>query len=104
MPLSDRQKVEEEMSRYQSLPPVNPEEYDPLLWWKDEAHHLPILAGLARKYLSSCGASVASESLFSKAGYIVSDLQARLSPDNFNCFLIIDIDHDNHSDYLAITM
>ena len=103
MPLSDRQKVEEEMSRYQSLPPVNPED-DPLLWWKDEAHHLPILAGLARKYLSSCGASVASESLFSKAGYIVSDLQARLSPDNFNCFLIIDIDHDNHSDYLAITM
>ena len=83
VPLSDRQKVEEKMSRYQSLPPVNPED-DPLLWWKDEAHRLPILAGLARKYLSPCGTSVASERLFSKAGYIVSDLQARLSPDSVN--------------------
>ena len=83
VPLSDRQKVEEEMSRYQSLPPVNPED-DPLLWWKDEAHRLPILAGLARKYLSACGTSVASERLFSKAGYIVSDLRARLSPDSVN--------------------
>ena len=63
MPLSDRQKVEEEMSRYQSMHPVNPED-DPLLWWKDEAHRLPLLAGLARKYLSSCGTSVASECLF----------------------------------------
>ena len=31
VPLSDRQKVEEDMSRYQSLPPVNPED-DLLLW------------------------------------------------------------------------
>ena len=31
VPLSDRQKVEEEMSRYQSLPPVTPGD-DPLLW------------------------------------------------------------------------
>ena len=63
VPLSDRQKMEEEMSRYQSLPPVNPED-DPLLWWKDEAHRLPILAGLARKYLSACGTSVVSERLY----------------------------------------
>ena len=37
--------MNEEMSRYQSLPPVNPED-DHLLWWKDEALRLPIPAGL----------------------------------------------------------
>ena len=37
--------MNEEMSPYQSLPPVNPED-DPLLWWKDGAHRLLILAGL----------------------------------------------------------
>ena len=37
--------MNEEMSRYQTLPPVNSED-DPLLWWKDEALCLPILAGL----------------------------------------------------------
>ena len=33
MLLSDRQKVEEEMSQYQSLSLVNPED-DRLLWWR----------------------------------------------------------------------
>jgi len=46
VPLSDRQKVEEEMSQNQSLPLMNLED-DRLLWWKDEAHCLPIFAGLA---------------------------------------------------------
>ena len=56
--LSDSQKVEGEMTHYLSLPLVNPED-DPLLWWKHEAHHLPILAALSQKYLSPCGTSVA---------------------------------------------
>ena len=56
--LSDIQKVGGETTRYLSLPPVNPED-DPLLWWKHEAHHLPILAALSQKYLSPCGTSVA---------------------------------------------
>jgi len=57
---------------------------DPLLWWKVESQHLPILATLANKYLCLCGTSVPSECLLSKAGYIVSNLRSRLSPENVN--------------------
>ena len=65
------------------MPTLSPED-DPLQWWKVEAKRLPILATLARKYLCVCGTSVPSEHLFSKAGYIAGNLQARLSPINVN--------------------
>ena len=81
--LSSSQKVEKEKQRYLDAPPVALDA-DPLLWWKVESQHLPILATLANKYLCLCGTSVPSERLFSKAGYIVSNLCSRLSPENVN--------------------
>ena len=71
------------MSRYEDLVDLEPDK-DPLKWWCIEAKHFPMLARLASKYLCACATSVASERVFSKAGYIANHFRARLSPDNVN--------------------
>ena len=75
-----QQLVEKELFRYEDLADLEPDK-DPLKWWYIEAKHFPILAQLASKYLST---SVASEQVFSKAGYIANHFCARLSPKNVN--------------------
>jgi len=45
----------------------------PLVWWRREAIHLPILSSLAKKYLCICATSVASERAFSTGGNIVTN-------------------------------
>ena len=78
-----QQLIEKEMSRYEDLADLEPDK-DPLKWWCIEAKHFPMLARLASKYLCACATSVASERVFSKAGYIANHFRARLSPDNVN--------------------
>ena len=46
---------------------------NPIEYWKSNEQCYPVLAALARKYLSSPPSSVTSESLFSDAGIIDSN-------------------------------
>ena len=76
-------RVQEEMMKYELLPSIEMDD-DPIIWWKTNVKSFPILSTLARKYLCPCGTSVPSERLFSRAGYIVNDLRARLTPEHVN--------------------
>ena len=55
-------------------------ETSPLIWWKKECIHLPMLSSLARKFLSICATSVASERTFSTGGNIVTSKRSCLKP------------------------
>ena len=87
------QQLEKEIKSYLDFPAVEPDT-DPLIWWKVEHGRFPDLAYLAKKYLCICGTSVASERMFSTAGYIASHTRNRLLPQNVNklVFLARNID------------
>jgi hypothetical protein len=53
---------------------------DILVWWKDNAARLPILARLARDVLAVPISTVASESAFSTSGRILDDFRTSLTP------------------------
>ena len=49
-------------------------------WWEKESIHLPLLSGLAWKFLCICATSVASERTFSTGGNIVTSKRNCLKP------------------------
>lgn len=51
---------------------------NPLVFWKDMEGIYPILAPIARKYLTVVATSVPSERLFSKVGNIITEKRNRL--------------------------
>jgi hypothetical protein len=53
---------------------------DILVWWKDNANRLPILAQLARDVLAMPISTVASEFAFSTSGRILNDFRTSLTP------------------------
>nr|XP_054589704.1 E3 SUMO-protein ligase ZBED1-like [Nothobranchius furzeri] len=57
-------------------------EESPLKWWKENQDIYPMLARLARSYLSIPGTSTPSERLFSAAGNIASKKRASLSQEH----------------------
>ena len=75
------EKVTREMRRYEEYPVVSMEA-DLLIWWKSEAKNYPSLAPLVKKYLCICSTSVASERLFSKAGFIANAHRNHLSSEH----------------------
>jgi len=79
---------EDEVARYVKLKGVKINE-NPLVWWLKNKNNLPILAQLARKYLSIPATSVPSERLFSDAGNHISAKRTRLSPNLVNKFLFL---------------
>ena len=62
--------MKKEIEDYIKLPLLDAE-LDPLQWWKVPMAVLPTLAKLARKSLSVCTSSSASEQIFSCYGSIV---------------------------------
>ena len=54
---------------------------DPLDWWRLRADQFPLLARVARKYLSIPAASAAAERLFSYTGFKVGKLNSNLDDD-----------------------
>ncbi len=53
-------------------------------FWKQHHTNLPILAQLARAYLSAPGTSISSESAFSISAYVARRERARLSFENLS--------------------
>jgi len=71
------EKVMSEMTMYKSLPSISANTH-PLAWWKMHADEMPLLANVARKYLSVPATSVPSERMFSTSGqYTFSHLRGQ---------------------------
>ena len=81
--LSPRSQEDKEIENYLSAPDLDVES-NPLLWRKCEATCYPILCKLAKKYLSVCAISAASERVFSSSGKIVTPVWTSLKPDKVN--------------------
>lgn len=77
--LTPLEKANNELLMYLQYPQLEIET-SPLIWWKKECIHLPMLSSLARKFLSICATSVASERTFSTGGNIVTSKRSCLKP------------------------
>ena len=62
---------------------------DPLLYWRENASRKPMLASLARKYLSAPSGSVALERLFSTAADIADEKRNRLATEKVEMLLFL---------------
>ena len=69
--------------------PVCGRKSNPLEYWKQKQSTWPVLAAMARKYLSKPPSSVPSERLFSTAGDIASDKRNRLSAEKVEMLLFL---------------
>ncbi len=79
---------EDEVTYYVKLELIKIKD-NPLEWWLKNKDKLPVLAQLARKYLSIPSTLVPSERLFSDAGNHISAKRTRLSPDLVNKILFL---------------
>ena len=70
---SEEETETKEVNQYISAPLVDFKHGNPLRWWQSNCENLPILAKIARKYLSAPSTSVSSEHLFSGAGELYDD-------------------------------
>lgn len=61
----------------------------PLNWWKTNGENFPILANVAKKYLSAPASTVYSERLFSEAGNIYEIKRNRILPENAEKLLFL---------------
>ena len=68
-----------EVEQYFKQPVINRKE-DPLEWWRNNAHVLPLLQKLAKVYLSTVATSVPSKRLFRKAGELILAKRNRIKP------------------------
>uniref|UniRef100_A0A1X7V9Y7 HAT C-terminal dimerisation domain-containing protein n=1 Tax=Amphimedon queenslandica TaxID=400682 RepID=A0A1X7V9Y7_AMPQE len=66
-----------------------PRKSNPLLYWKKHKDARPILASLALRYLTCPASTIASERLFSAAGYSLTDSWNHLSPDKLDKLLFL---------------
>jgi hypothetical protein len=69
----------DELDQYFQYVPCQDFKINPLDWWKQHDTIFPVMAQLARKYLSIPAASVASERMFSIAGNFVTAKRNRLT-------------------------
>jgi len=61
----------------------------PFKWFHDNKGQFPLLAQVARKFLSATATSVPSERLFSQAGLVHEENQNRILPENAETLLFI---------------
>jgi hypothetical protein len=72
-----------ELDKYLSEPNCDTHS-NPLQWWKEHQNAYPTLGKLAKKYLSMCATSCASERLFSAAGHICNSKRSSMTPDHLD--------------------
>ena len=80
--------AETEVERYLAQDPV-PTTTCPLDWWRENQSLFPLVAHVARRYLSAPPTSVASERLFSAAGLVYTDRRNRLAPKRADMLLFL---------------
>lgn len=76
-----RKCIEQELDLYFEESVIETEK-DPFSWWRMNQVRFPIIARVAQNRLFIPCTSVASERIFSKIGYIISDRRASLKPEN----------------------
>ena len=81
-------RAAEEVKRYRSEDCL-PLSSNPLAWWREHEQSFPLLAKLARLYLTAQGTSVPSERVFSTAGDIVTAQRSALSPENVDMLIFL---------------
>ena len=60
--------------------PINDPSFTLLDWWRLNAHRYPIVAKMAKKFLTIPATSVSSESTFSTGGRVLNDYRSSLLP------------------------
>ena len=78
-------KIASELTRYMSEP-AEPEESDPLAWWKSRSSVYPYLSKTVKFYMCVQATSVSSERAFSLTGNLVTKKRNRLLPENVIIF------------------
>ena len=73
------QEVKKEIKKY-GLEPTLAREMSPRQWWKANEPRFPLLAVLARDYLSIPGSSSSLEHLFSRFGLVINPRRNRINP------------------------
>ena len=85
---NDTQIDDNEIKGYLVMAQIQSDQ-DPLKWWDVNKSQFPILAQLARKYLSIQATSGASERVFSDAGLIMSAKRTRMKEDLFEALIFL---------------
>jgi len=68
---------------------IDSNSFDILNWWNLHSFDFPILAKIARDYLSIQASSSPSERLFSQAGDIITDDRNRLCPETARALICL---------------
>uniref|UniRef100_A0A1X7T819 HAT C-terminal dimerisation domain-containing protein n=1 Tax=Amphimedon queenslandica TaxID=400682 RepID=A0A1X7T819_AMPQE len=79
--LLDKDCPESEVDRFLDEKQL-PSDTNVLDWWRVNSSKYPLLASLAKRYLSTPATSVPAERIFSAAGLTVNQQRASLSPEN----------------------
>lgn len=83
-----------EFERYIELKPIPPER-NPLNWWNETGKDLKEIRKVANIFLSIPASSVASERVFSKAGYLLSQRRTSLNSKAVDSFIFISSNYKN---------
>jgi len=74
------ERTQRELTCYLQMPCPDMQS-NPLDWWKVHHTQFPILSLMAKKYLSICATSCASERVFSTGGNVITPYRSCLKPD-----------------------
>ncbi|XP_078695029.1 E3 SUMO-protein ligase ZBED1-like [Branchiostoma floridae x Branchiostoma belcheri] len=90
-PTPVRVRIQAEINTYREMPKIKSTDDAGDFWRRksEELPGLPLLANLAREYLTIQATSVASERIFSTAGDVVSAERACLDPENVNMAIFL---------------
>lgn len=83
----------DEVECFLSEPLVDYKVGTPFKWWAENKARFPVLAQIARRFLSGTATSVPSERLFSQAGLIYEEHRNRIIPENAEMLLFIKGNH-----------
>ncbi len=80
------------MHQYHTLPNAKMD-IDIYRWWQDRSNQFPHLLKLAVKYIYLPATSSSSERIFSTAGYILNQRRTRLTGENLNNILFLNLNN-----------
>lgn len=81
-------RAEKELQMYEHEGKISSVE-NPMLWWRGRRNKFPLLAQLARKYLSIQGTSTAAERVMSNMGNVLTKKRLSMKQDLFNALMFL---------------